>query len=180
MFPSITSSNSSSSSTTWVSWLAQASPLQSPHACIHFKPFLRQRHFIVPHGFLAVILHLHLITFSRWSGAGGKSVITGNSREESPSSLLHPHLHGLTSHSSSKLVPFIISRCTRNEWKCAARSVGGSMAGLTWEEVTAISFHLEQRSFVSESPFLPLYNNTISFLSQLPISSGVAVFFSSG
>ena len=49
----------------------QFNPQESPQAVTHLRPFLRQEHAFVPHGFQEVSLHLQWTNFSNVSGAAG-------------------------------------------------------------------------------------------------------------
>ena len=76
------------------------SPLQSPHAVTHFNPCLRQEQVLLQHRFLVDSLHSQQTYFSKLSGTGSTSVMTGCSIE--PSSF-HPQcwVKGI----DSKLLP---------------------------------------------------------------------------
>jgi hypothetical protein len=68
-----------------------ATPLQSPHASTHFKPFFLHEHRIVSQVFFDDNLQLQRTTFNKNSGAGGRSVLTGFNI---PSLLRHPQSEG--------------------------------------------------------------------------------------
>ena len=74
-------------------------PLHSPQATRQSSPCFLQEHLRV----LQSCLHVHLTTFSRASGAGGRSVILGSRRFRTRS---QPHSSG------SRSSPFPIHCCT--------------------------------------------------------------------
>jgi len=68
----------------------QLMPLQSPHTTEHSSPYFRH----VQRLELQSVLQLHLMTFSRESGAGGRSVVSGSSRPDVPEfGFGGPHCH---------------------------------------------------------------------------------------
>ena len=85
-------SSSSSSSTMKLPAFEQADPWQCPQATEHFIPCLMQLHL----AFWQLVRQLHRMILSKSSGAGGKSVIVGDSPA---SSLVHPHNSGERSQS---------------------------------------------------------------------------------
>ena len=148
-------SSSSTSSKVGISTcgLLQDKPLQSPHAGTHFRPFLRHVHSMVPQGLRVVVLHLHRITFSKLSGAAGRSLRIGSN---TLLTWFHPHFFG-SRHLTFKLMARETSKCTRSEWKYVALSVGGSSSGFNLSLVAVAWFHLVYLSLVKESSGFPPY-----------------------
>ena len=133
--------------------LLQDKPLQSPHAGIHFRPFLWHLHSMVPQVLREAVLHLHRITFNKLSGAAGRSHRIGTN---TLLTRFHPQFFGLR-HLISKFIARETSKCTRSEWKYVALSVGGSFSGFNWSLVAVAWFHSTYRSLVKESFDFPLY-----------------------
>lgn len=107
--------------------LLQDNPLHSPNAGTHLRQFLRHVHIMVPQALRKVILHLHVITFSKLSGAAGRSHRIGS---KILSILFHPQFCVLR-HLISKFFARETSKCTRSEQKYAALLVRGSFSDLT-------------------------------------------------
>ena len=82
--------SSSSESKIMSSEFAQLSPLHSPQAVTHLRPFFQHEHTLVPQGFFEESLHLHRTNFNSVSGAGAMSVIIGDRVVPSESSV-QPH-----------------------------------------------------------------------------------------
>ena len=57
--------------------ILQLSPLQSPHAATHVKPFFLYDYKFVPQVFREVLLQLQRTKFNNSFGAGSRSVIVG-------------------------------------------------------------------------------------------------------
>ena len=110
---------------------SHVSPWHSPHAERQLSPCFRQEHWLVAQGAFEDILQLHLITFSRLSGATALSVLIG---VIILSTIIQPQLHGFscTSSLSSSIFQATICKWTRNPWKNAALSVGGILSGSTF------------------------------------------------
>ena len=105
-----------------------SSPWHSTHVAVRSNPCLRHVHKFEPH-FLVPGLHLHRITFSKFSGATCMSVLIGIS---SFSANIHPQSSTFNSKLlSSSTFHEIICWCERKPWKYADRFVGGILSGST-------------------------------------------------
>ena len=143
-------------------------PLHSPHALPQGHPFFLQVHSSVPHCFADELLQLQRMLDRRVSGAAGISVMIGCRTFEI---LLHPQSHGCNPQSMFGVSDLLISRYTLREWKWAALSKGGRVAGST-SLASRIAFsHFACLNVVRLSLSFPPNIIFISCMPANPISS---------
>ena len=121
------------------------SPLHLPHAAIHFKSCFRHNINLYNIYFLRLIyicskkisvLILELVACQFWLA------LTPYPQTSTPKQCRLRYFHWQT------------WRCTRNEWKCLACSLGGKVSGSRIDHVATAFIRLAYRKLASLSPFL--------------------------
>ena len=118
--------------------LEQQIPLQSPHANEHLIPCFMQVHESV----LQVVLQLHLITFSRYSGAAESTMRTAL---KWPPSSSYPHSLGLRVMLPSQACTW---RKTLAECSFADASVGGRFSAISFILLLSVIAEIHNHGYV--------------------------------